>query len=624
MLKELKNGIMSVVPFFIFMTENQSKQSFASIKRTTSWYLKITRKYRGLFLALLLVYGISVVLAEVVTILIYKKIIDQVTELGVNNVSAVWHSFIILLVVSGTFFLLFRLGERLLRIYEVESYGLLTSFIFAEFERHSYDFYANRMTGSLTAQAGRFVGAFNSIVDSFIFTLWWGFIQLVAIVVTVFFFSKIFGFAILGFILALIPIAFPLVKRRMYYDSLEAEAGSKTKGRLADVLSNIFTVKFFASYDNEKKQFGEFVTKELAAQHSAFRAWNTLSVVQNGLIISFRFTLFGISLWLWQKGYITAGTIVLIYSFSASIFSIVWSMTRGISGTLTAYSNAGEMVDILEAKSEITDSPRAGILEVSRGKINFENLSFQYAEGKNVFTNLNIHIQPGEKVGLVGPSGGGKSTITKLLLRFMDPTSGKICIDDQDIKHVTQDSLRRAIGYVPQEPLLFHRTLRENIAYGKVDATDEEVIEAAKKAHAHEFIETLEQGYDTMVGERGVKLSGGQRQRVAIARAILKNAPILVLDEATSALDSISELAIRDAVDKLIKDKTAIIIAHRLSTVEKMDRIIVLGKDGKIIEEGTHQELVAKGGLYSELWSHQTGGFLPEDEDTEEENTKVV
>ncbi len=606
------------------MIENQSKQSFASIKRTTSWYFKITRKYRGLFLALLLVYGIGVVLSEVITILIYKKIIDQVTALGVSDVYAVWHSFSLLLLVSAIFFILFRFGERLLRIYEVESYGLLTSFIFEEFERHSYDFYANRMTGSLTAQASRFIGAFNSIVDSFIFTLWWGFIQLIAIIVTVFFFSKIFGFAILAFMLILVPIAFPLVKRRMYFDSIEAEAGSKTKGRLADVLSNIFTVKFFASYDSEKKYFGEFVSNELVAQHSAFRAWNTLSLVQSGLIITFRFTLFGISLWLWQKGYITAGTIVLIYSFSASIFSIVWSMTRGVSGTLTAYSNAGEMVDILESQPEVTDEANAKVLEIGEGKIVFEKLSFQYSGGKDVFRDLDIQIQSGEKVGLVGPSGGGKSTITKLLLRFMDPTSGKIYIDNQDIRLVTQDSLRRAIGYVPQEPLLFHRTLRENIAYGKLDATDEEVIEAAKKAHAHEFIETLEQGYDTMVGERGVKLSGGQRQRVAIARAILKNAPILVLDEATSALDSISELAIRDAVDKLIEEKTAIIIAHRLSTVEKMDRIIVLGKGGKISEQGTHQELVSKGGLYSELWSHQTGGFLPDDEDRAEEGVKTL
>lgn len=236
---------------------------------------------------------------------------------------------------------------------------------------------------------------------------------------------------------------------------------------------------------------------------------------------------------------------------------------------MKAFADAQEMVDIFEENVEVKDLENAGTLNVTQGEIVFADVNFGYSDGQSVFQDFNLRISPGEKIGLVGPSGGGKSTITKLLLRFMDPTSGSIRIDGQNIREVKQNDLRSAIAYVPQEPLLFHRTLRENIAYGKLDATEEEIVEAARKAHAHEFIETLEKGYDTLVGERGIKLSGGQRQRIAIARAILKNAPILVLDEATSALDTISELAIREAVDELIQNKTAIIIAHRLSTVEK-------------------------------------------------------
>ena len=225
--------------------------------------------------------------------------------------------------------------------------------------------------------------------------------------------------------------------------------------------------------------------------------------------------------------------------------------------------------------------------------------------------DFNLIIKPGERIGLVGHSGAGKSTITKLLLRFADALEGSIVIDNQDIKNVTQNDLRKVISYVPQEPILFHRSIKENIAYSKPDATKEEIIEVAKKAHAHEFIEKLPQGYDTLVGERGIKLSGGERQRVAIARAMLKDSPILMLDEATSSLDSISEHYIQDAFNELMKGKTTIVIAHRLSTIQKMDRIIVLDK-GKIVEQGTHKELLELNGSYAELWNHQTGGFLEE------------
>ena len=270
------------------------------------------------------------------------------------------------------------------------------------------------------------------------------------------------------------------------------------------------------------------------------------------------------------------------------------------------------MARILDEPRLVEDAPGAPELNVTAGDIDFEHLGFAYADaadGDRVFTDLNLHIPAGQRVGLVGRSGSGKTTLTKLLLRLSDVQDGKVLVDGQDISACTQQSLRRQIAYVPQEALLFHRSIRENIAYGRPDATDEEILRAAEQANAREFIDRLPQGLDTMVGERGVKLSGGQRQRVAIARAILADAPILVLDEATSALDSESEALVQDALENLMRGRTAIVVAHRLSTVAALDRIVVL-HDGEIVEDGTHAELAAADGEYAALWNRQTGAFL--------------
>jgi len=288
----------------------------------------------------------------------------------------------------------------------------------------------------------------------------------------------------------------------------------------------------------------------------------------------------------------------------------MFAISRGIDRGTKNLADATEMVDIFEKEIHITNHPSATTLQVTSGAITFNQTTFNYTgQGSDEIDNLDLVIAPGESIGLVGHSGAGKSTIVKLLLRFVDVTDGSIKIDNQDIRDVTQESLRQNIAYVPQEPLLFHRSLRDNIAYGKPDANLDEVIQAAKQANAHEFIKNLEHGYDTLVGERGVKLSGGQRQRVAIARAILKDAPILILDEATSSLDSKSEREIQTAIANLIQGKTVIAIAHRLSTIKHLDRIIVL-ENGSIAQQGSHDELIAQGGIYADLWEHQYGGFL--------------
>jgi len=415
-------------------------------------------------------------------------------------------------------------------------------------------------------------------------------------------------------IVCVILVVSPLLKKRREYNEIEAAEDSKVTGRFSDVITNILNVKMFSAGSGEAASFLGFLDRQKHARDRAWWAFMALSTTQNGLLTVIQIFGLTFSVWLWYRGEITPGTVVLMQTYLLSVFHIVWELTHSLSNILRSFANASEMIEIFELSPDIVDPDDPEPCRISDGAIGFQNIDFKYPDGDEVFKDFSLLIRTGEKVGLVGPSGGGKSTITKLLLRFVDPQGGSITIDGQDIRNIRQDDLRSKIAYVPQDPLLFHRSLHENIAYGRSDATEEGVRDAAKRAHAHEFIESLEKGYETLVGERGIKLSGGQRQRVAIARAILKDAPILVLDEATSALDSESEHAIQEALSELMEGKTAIVIAHRLSTIRKMDRIVVLDENGRISEEGTHDELLSKGGLYAKLWNRQTGSFIDEGE----------
>lgn len=312
---------------------------------------------------------------------------------------------------------------------------------------------------------------------------------------------------------------------------------------------------------------------------------------------------------LWVKGLVDVGFVVLVQVYIAQLDMVIWSLGNSIISMQSSISDTKEMVEIFETPIDIKDPEKPEKCKIKDGNILFDNVSFEYKDGKDVFKKFKLEIPAGQKVGFVGHSGSGKTTITNLLLRFEDVQSGAIKIDGQDIRNITQDDLRRNISYVPQEPALFHRTLEENIMYGDPKASKLAMLEASKKAHADEFIQEFKDGYETLVGERGVKLSGGQRQRVAIARVMLKDAPILILDEATSSLDSISENLIQKAFDEVMKGRTTLVIAHRLSTVQKMDRIVVLDK-GKIVEDGTHTELLAKEGYYFKLWQAQKDGVI--------------
>jgi ATP-binding cassette subfamily B protein len=319
-----------------------------------------------------------------------------------------------------------------------------------------------------------------------------------------------------------------------------------------------------------------------------------------------------VSLNLVATGQINIGQLVLIQLYYINIIMSLWGVPRVVRRIEQSFADSTEMTEILYMKPEIKDPSKPLMCNIKNGSIEFDNVTFDHkdaGESDPLFEKLSFKIKNGEKIGLAGPSGGGKTTLTKLILRMSDIDNGTIKIDRQDISKLEQTDLRECITYVPQEPILFHRSLLENISYGNPNASLDDCVGSAVQAHADEFISSLKDGYDTLVGERGVKLSGGQRQRVAIARAMLKDAPILILDEATSALDSESEKLIQDALWKLMQDRTAIVIAHRLSTIQKLDRILVLDK-GQIVEEGSHKDLIAKKGLYAKLWEHQTGGFL--------------
>ena len=387
---------------------------------------------------------------------------------------------------------------------------------------------------------------------------------------------------------------------------------SKTTARLADNLTNMSNIKYFA---REKYEIGQYkkVTQKLAdAQYWDWGIGEVIFAWQGLLAITFEITVFVVSIYMVANHKIDLGQLLLIQLYVGNVIYNLWNTPRIVRRVESALADSAEMTEIMYTEPEIHDVNEPIKSNIKYGNIEFDDVTFNHKDSNDndpLFNNLSFKVKQAEKIGLAGPSGGGKTTLTKILLRMSDINSGSIKIDGQDISLLKQKDLRTAITYVPQEPILFHRSLLENIRYGKPSASDNDVFEAAKRAHADEFIQKLPDKYNTLVGERGVKLSGGQRQRVAIARAMLKEAPILVLDEATSALDSQSERLIQDALWKLMEGKTALVVAHRLSTIQKLNRIIVLD-DGNIVEEGTHQELIDKNGLYAKLWKHQSGGFL--------------
>ena len=407
-----------------------------------------------------------------------------------------------------------------------------------------------------------------------------------------------------------LAILAPLVIKRQKLVKVREVASNAMAGHIADVIGNIDAVQAYANETKELKTHSSYVADYMMKAKKSWDFQNkNIDFTISPLYVLINVIGIGLAVMLSNDSQSLA-KIFVIFSYYATTTRILWEFNRIYRNLESSITDAAQFTQLL------VDTPIAcihnvnHILKASKGAIDFNAVDFSYAEDDDaLFKNFNLHIKAGEKIALVGRSGSGKTTITKLLLRFKEIDSGTLCIDGQDIAQVSLKSLRDAIAFVPQDPIMFHRTIKENISYGKLAASESDVIDAAKKANAYEFIQSLPEGLGTYVGERGVKLSGGQRQRIAIARAMIKNAPILVLDEATSALDSESEKAIQDALWRLMEGKTAIVIAHRLSTIQRMDRIVVI-ENGAIIEQGTHAELLAHKGIYSGLWHHQSGGFL--------------
>lgn len=579
-------------------------------------YRRYTARYPWLFTAVI-AGGMIAQLASLAAPLYLREFIDTLAEGDASALPALL-SLLGLLVLAwvvnwaaervryfGTVYLEAHVMPDLMR-------GAFTHLI-----EHSYNFFVSQFSGSLTHKVNKFARAYETLFDSIIVNfLPTGLFIMGAIVVL-----SWRNFT-LGMILAIWTICFLVFQTfvsRARQASRIARAAAETRvtAQLADAISNQTTISLFSGTKHEIKRYSGVVD---AWRKATVRSWSADAWIWAGMgifIIVIEAVLLYGGIYYWQQGLFTVGDFVLVQAYLFAAFERLAVVNRELRRVSDAISDANEMLAILNTPHEVQDVSGALPLRIRNGAIEFRDVGFHFHTERGIFTNFNLRIRGGEKVALVGPSGAGKSTITKLLLRFFDVKDGAIEIDGQNIAKVSQESLRNVIAYVPQEPILFHRTLMENIRYGRRDASDEDVVNAARKAHCHEFIANLPLGYETFVGERGVKLSGGERQRVAIARAILKNAPILVLDEATSSLDSESEVLIQDALAKLMEGKTVIVIAHRLSTIMKMDRIITL-RGGEIAEEGTHQELLDAGGLYASLWNHQAGGFLQDDEQVKE------
>jgi ATP-binding cassette subfamily B protein len=480
--------------------------------------------------------------------------------------------------------------------------------------QQDYEFFADHFTGSLVTQANRFVKSYEIFHVVFFLNALGQFSSVLVAIIVMTVIAPSIGLSIGGlWLLSVITICY-LVARRVPYRRAAVAKDSQMTGELADAITNTTTIKTFAS---ENREFKRYKTVNDERSRLLWQSWQ-LAVRNNMALLIMaavlQLSLFALGIHAVENHTISIATYLLFQVYIMIILNNVTStnlIARQVEGVM---GDSHEMTLLFERVPTVQDRPTPEQSRIKAGLVHFDNVVFNYdrAPGSTpLFENFSLSIRPGERVGLVGPSGGGKTTVTKLLLRFMDVQGGTITIDGQNISRLSQHELHQAIAYVPQEPLLFHRTLFENIAYGRPDASKDDVLQASRQAHAEEFITTLPQGYDTLVGERGIKLSGGQRQRVAIARAMLKQSPLLVLDEATSALDSESEKYIQKALWKLMKGKTTLVIAHRLSTIQHLDRIVVLDK-GKIVEQGTHKELLGNDGLYAKLWAHQSGGFIEE------------
>ena len=480
--------------------------------------------------------------------------------------------------------------------------------------QHSHAYFANHFAGAIANKISDMPQSATRIAQ-LCMTLFFPALAALLIATAIFItIQPIFAIILVGWVAVHMAICLGSARKCDRLSDIHSEARSDLSGKIVDSLTNIINVKLFARRAYEKSYLAHYQEDERE------KHWQALWYIEKTRLLlgiccflGVGVAMFGALVYQWQHNHITIAEVVYIFNTTWNITLIAWISGIELPNLYKEIGVCRQALSVIEPPHEVMDKPEAKALNVTKGEIVFDNVTFRYAKNNNIFSDKSLTIHAGQKVGLVGFSGSGKTTFVNLILRYFDIESGQILIDGQNISNVTQDSLRQHIAMIPQDTTLFHRSLMDNIRYGREDASDEEVLAASRQAHCEEFISKLPEGYNTLVGERGIKLSGGQRQRIAIARAMLKNAPILILDEATSALDSLTERKIQESLHSLMQGRTTIVIAHRLSTLADMDRIVVF-KDGEVIEDGNHAELIEEDGHYAMLWEMQAGGFLPEKE----------
>lgn len=483
--------------------------------------------------------------------------------------------------------------------------------VFDYVKAHSHAYFSNHFAGSIAKKLADLPSSCQSIMEIICFNFVTALTGSVIVLVMMWTIKPFFAGILFIWLCSHLGLTFIFLRQGNYLWQQHSDSVSALSAKMVDVFSNVSNMRLFARGQYETNYLQDFQREEI---HRAKKAMWLIEINRFALGLSGLFLIFSmifLLLYYWAHRYITIGDFTQIGMQMFWLLGWIWFVSFQMTVFAREWGTVSDALILITKGHDIVDIPNATQLNVTQGKIQFENVTFGYQKKRAIFHRLNITLLPGQRVGLVGFSGSGKSTFVNLILRFYDIQSGCILIDDQDVSKVTQDSLREKIAMIPQDPTLFHRTLMENIRYGNLLASDEEVIHAATLAHCQEFIEKLDQGYESMVGERGIKLSGGQRQRIAIARAILKNAPILILDEATASLDTMTEKLIQKSLHTVMQNRTTIVIAHRLSTLADMDRILVFHK-GEIIEDGTHEALLQANGQFAKLWNMQTDGFLPE------------
>ena len=594
---------------------NTARLERSTMRRTLSRFWDVTRMQPGIAaLSVIASAGYTLMLTFANTY-VMGLVVDRVqaSPVPAERVFSVFGPYVLALVLVNL------VGQVLSKLQDYTVYKLeingnyhLSRLCFDTLSNQSMTFHTSNFGGALVSQTSRFTSGYSQLVDVVVFSLMPMVTSIAATILSLAWQVPTFVLILVVMMVVYIAFVWVMYKRILPLSERTSQAQNRLSGVLSDAVTNILAVKTCGREDFERELFDAADRDARSAETVSMRATMRRNFASSGIIVLIMavVSVFMVGGHAWFG--IGASTLIMMFTYTYNLtmrLNYTSSMMQRINRAL---GDAAQMTQILDEPRLVEDAPDASELAVTDGAIDFEHLGFRYhdaAEDDRVFDDLTLHIPAGQRVGLVGRSGSGKTTLTKLLLRLDDVQDGRVLVDGQDISRCTQQSLRRQIAYVPQEALLFHRSIRENIAYGRPDATEEQIREAARQANALEFIDRLPQGMDTMVGERGVKLSGGQRQRIAIARAILTDAPILVLDEATSALDSESEALVQQALERLMHGRTSIVVAHRLSTVASLDRIVVLS-NGKIVEDGTHAELSRAGGEYERLWDRQTGGFL--------------